>query len=306
MTVLLKQSTASQEVLLGPFLDDADGKTAETALSIANTDIKIWKAGSTSEVNKNSGGATHIASGRYYAVLDATDTNTLGSGEINVFMTGALPVKVRFCVLPANIYDSIIGGSDYLLTDVIQWNGGNIPTPDQTGYPLVDVYYWEGSFVGAGFGVPADVAKWNGSSVASPDSAGHPKVTVKSGTGTGEISLSSGIVSSSLSTDFYHADIQFTKDEANSTDEWTVTWFKNGVRQTAGITSPTLQLVKRADGTDLKTATTMTQIGTTGSYKLDLTTTDRTTDGEAVIAIAAATIDSGSRTFSRLISRDST
>lgn len=40
----------------------------------------------------------------------------------------------------------------------------------------------------------ADVTKWNGSAVASPDTAGHPKVTIKSGTGTGEISLSSGTV----------------------------------------------------------------------------------------------------------------
>ena len=64
----LRQSTASQEVLLGPFLDDTDGKTPETELSIANTDIKIWKEGTTTEANKTSGGATHIAGGRYYAV----------------------------------------------------------------------------------------------------------------------------------------------------------------------------------------------------------------------------------------------
>lgn len=37
-----------------------------------------------------------------------------------------------------------------------------------------------------------DVTKWNGTAVATPDTAGYPKVTIKSGTGTGEISLSSG------------------------------------------------------------------------------------------------------------------
>lgn len=38
------------------------------------------------------------------------------------------------------------------------------------------------------------VTQWNGSNVATPDTAGYPKVTIKSGTGTGEVSLSSGLV----------------------------------------------------------------------------------------------------------------
>lgn len=42
--------------------------------------------------------------------------------------------------------------------------------------------------------IPVNVTYWSGSAVASPDTAGHPKVTVKSGTGAGEISLSSGRV----------------------------------------------------------------------------------------------------------------
>jgi hypothetical protein len=40
--------------------------------------------------------------------------------------------------------------------------------------------------------VKVSVTHWNNSSVATPASAGHPVVTVKSGTGTGEINLSSG------------------------------------------------------------------------------------------------------------------
>lgn len=105
----LRQSTASQEVLLGPFLDDTDGKTAETALTIANTDIKVWVTGATSEASKNSGGATHIAAGRYYCVLDATDTATIGPLELNVAVSGALPVKLKCCVLAANVYDVLFG-----------------------------------------------------------------------------------------------------------------------------------------------------------------------------------------------------
>lgn len=155
MTILLRQSTASQEVLLGPFVDATDGVTAETALTIANTDIKIHKAGATTLASKNSGGATHISAGNYYAVLDATDTDTLGSGAIVVQVTGALAFRLNFTVLPAAVFDSLVAGSDTL---------------------------------------PADVTQWNGTNVATPDTAGHPKVTLKSGTGTGEVSLSSGRV----------------------------------------------------------------------------------------------------------------
>src|SRR4051794_33487215 len=73
MGIALKLSTGSQEIPLGHFVDDTDGKTAETALTINNTDIRLWKNGATTLANKNSGGATHISGGIYYAALDATD-----------------------------------------------------------------------------------------------------------------------------------------------------------------------------------------------------------------------------------------
>ena len=174
--IYLKQSTASQEVLLGPFVDATDGATAETALSIANTDIKLWQAGATTLANKNSGGATHISAGNYYAVLDATDTATLGSGAIVVQMSGALAVRHAFTVLPANVYDSLVLGTDLLDANVAQWLGTACATPTVAGVPEVDPTHW------------------NGTAVATPDTAGYPKVTVKSGTGTGEIAITSGAV----------------------------------------------------------------------------------------------------------------
>jgi hypothetical protein len=118
----LRQSTASQVVPLGPFLDVTDGDTEETALTIANTDIKISKNGATA-VDKTAGGATHDQGGIYLATLDATDTDTLGNIEINVHVAGALYAQKRLTVLPAKIYDSIIAGSDNLEVDVIEMLG---------------------------------------------------------------------------------------------------------------------------------------------------------------------------------------
>jgi len=145
----LKQSTASQELPLGFFLDSTDGDTEETALTIANTDIKIWKAGATTLANKNSGGATHISNGVYYATLDATDTNTLGPMTVFCHVSGALAVKVDCLVLPANVYDSFVAGSDNLDVNTMQWLGTACATPTTAGVPEVDLTHISGSAVSA-------------------------------------------------------------------------------------------------------------------------------------------------------------
>ena len=98
MAIELDHATVSQEVPFGPFLSDTDGKTAQTGLTIANTDIKLWKSGATTLVNKNSGGATHMANGVYYATLDATDTSLAGPLVGFIHMAGALPVKFECLV----------------------------------------------------------------------------------------------------------------------------------------------------------------------------------------------------------------
>lgn len=148
MTIYLKQSTASQEVPLGYFLDSTDGNTEETALTIANTDIKLWKTGATTLANKNSGGATHISNGIYYAVLDATDTNTLGPLVIFVHVAGALAVRLECVVLAANVYDSLIGGGDLLDVNVSQF--GNANGTFASGRPEVNTTHVGGTAQTAG------------------------------------------------------------------------------------------------------------------------------------------------------------
>jgi len=117
----LRQSTASQEISLGQFLDDTDGNTEENALTIANTDIKLRKGGTITLANKNSGGATNISNGVYHATLDATDTNTLGLLEVYVHVAGALSVKSTFDVLTATAYDALYSGTfnNLAATDIV-------------------------------------------------------------------------------------------------------------------------------------------------------------------------------------------
>ena len=109
---ILQLATASQKVLLGPFVDSTDFNTEKTGLTIANTDIKLYKYGASSQVSKNSGGATHDANGSYIATLDATDTSAAGALKITVHVATALPVQLWAYVVPTEIYNAILTASE--------------------------------------------------------------------------------------------------------------------------------------------------------------------------------------------------
>lgn len=113
MASWLKQST-SVDVGIGPFLDETDGKTAETALTITQPDIRL-KKGNGNWAQKNAAQTlSHEENGWYELTLDATDTNTLGLLIVAIHESGALPVWKEYMVVPAMIYDSIVAGSDRL------------------------------------------------------------------------------------------------------------------------------------------------------------------------------------------------
>lgn len=121
----LKQSTAVT-VRIGPFRDRTDGVTEETGLSLAATDVQVSKAWA-AFANKNSATApTHDSDGWYTCALDTTDTGTLGPLVIKVQDPDTfLPVRAEFIVLPANVYDSLISGSDNLQVDTTQIEGSD-------------------------------------------------------------------------------------------------------------------------------------------------------------------------------------
>jgi len=113
MAIPLKYNTASQEFTFGQALDNTDGDTEEGALTIANTDIKLHKAGTITLASKNSGGATYISNGVYYGTFDATDTNTYGPMTMYIHVAGALAMKVEFEVMNAVAYDALYGTDNF-------------------------------------------------------------------------------------------------------------------------------------------------------------------------------------------------
>lgn len=110
-----------------------------------------------------------------------------------------------------------------------------------------------------------------------------------------------------LDTPIYQAKIWLVDDDSagTPTDRWLCVWHKDGEPVTSGITSPTIQVIKASDGSDLIASTSMSQIASTGLYKYDATTTARIADGAAYIAKVTASIDGATRTFYQPMSRDS-
>lgn len=121
MTQWLKQSTAV-DIVFGPFLDEADGFTAETGLTITQPDIRLKKNGGNWAQKNAAQTLTHEEDGYYEISLDATDTDTLGRLRISVHEAGSRHVYQDFMVVPANVWDSMFG-SDKLQVDVTQIDG---------------------------------------------------------------------------------------------------------------------------------------------------------------------------------------
>jgi hypothetical protein len=115
MTQWLKQSTA-YTFRIGPFVDSTDGFTPETALTIAYTACLISKAGAAFAAKNDTTNLTSTGTteGYYTAVLNTTDTGTVGPLRVHIYVAGALPVWQDFMVVPANVYESLVTGTEFL------------------------------------------------------------------------------------------------------------------------------------------------------------------------------------------------
>lgn len=115
--MFLKQGVAVT-VVLGPFVDSGDGVTAETGLTISQADVRVSKNGGSFGQKSEATGCTHLENGYYDCPLNGTDTGTLGQLRLAVSEAGALPVWRDFLVVPAEVYDALVAGSDNLTADL--------------------------------------------------------------------------------------------------------------------------------------------------------------------------------------------
>jgi hypothetical protein len=117
MATWLKQSTAVT-IRLGPALDRSDGVTEETALSPT---VEVSKNHGAFAARNSATAITHDSNGWYAVELNTTDTGTLGP-LIAKFDSAAdhLPVWREFLVVPANTYDALVGGTEWLTVDALK------------------------------------------------------------------------------------------------------------------------------------------------------------------------------------------
>lgn len=126
---VIRQAT-SVDLPIGPFLDETDGKTAETALTITQPDIRLKKNGAAWAQKAAAQTLTHEEAGWYEVTLDATDTDTCGHLLVAVHESGALPVWCEFQVVEEAVYDafyaaSAIGYVTNAAVNVAQFGGSN-------------------------------------------------------------------------------------------------------------------------------------------------------------------------------------
>jgi len=118
---ILKQSTAVT-LKIGPFLDETNGKDAETTLTITQADVRLSKNGGDIAQKTEATSCTHDELGIYGCPLDTTDTGTLGRLQLWVHESGALPVWHEYMVVTANVYDTLCS-TDTLQADLTQMGG---------------------------------------------------------------------------------------------------------------------------------------------------------------------------------------
>ena len=122
---VLKQSTQT-DVLIGPLIDDGDFKAVEESVAYNATgiDVDVIKGVTKADVSlANSAGDgywRHVANGYYAVTLSTTDTGTLGPLRVTFEATGVLPCWEDFLVVPANVYDAMVAGTDYLKSDAVE------------------------------------------------------------------------------------------------------------------------------------------------------------------------------------------
>src|SRR3972149_443389 len=147
----LKTNTAVR-VTIGPFLDKTDGITPEVALTATNEKLTFMvDTGGVPtlvlDVNATASGGNndmvHVTgddAGFYDLELAAANVNYVGPAMLSInYVTDHCPVFHEFMILPAVVYDSLVGGTDTLQTDMIQILGTAVSTPAAAGVLDVNI-----------------------------------------------------------------------------------------------------------------------------------------------------------------------
>lgn len=126
----LKQSTAV-DVVVGPLVDEADGRTVLTGsseLELSGIIAAIYKGSSRTAITLDANNFTDINDGYWQLSLDVNNTDTLGSLIITLRDDDVfLPAKQEYSILSSNLYNSLYS-TDKLEVDVVLAEGSDYTT----------------------------------------------------------------------------------------------------------------------------------------------------------------------------------
>lgn len=189
----LKTNTAVR-VTVGPFFDKTDGVTPETALTVTSCkltlmvdtgDVPTLVLDTAPTASGGSNDMVHVTgddAGFYDLELAAANVNYVGRAMLSITDAAThCPVFHEFMILPAKVYDSLVGGTDNLEVDTVQWLGTAAATPTTAGVPEVDVTHWLGTAAATPTvaGVP-EVDTTHFAGTAATAASGIPEVKVAS------------------------------------------------------------------------------------------------------------------------------
>ena len=116
-----KQSTAAT-LIVGPILDSTGAEYTSAVIG----DLSISKNGGTLTAMASAATLTHIANGQYTLVTTTGNLDTLGRAQITCNKSTYQMPTVNLMVVPANVYDSMVLGTDALDVSAIQFAGQTI------------------------------------------------------------------------------------------------------------------------------------------------------------------------------------
>lgn len=120
--IKVSEGTAARRRLLVYLVDDTDGKTAETGVTIAAGDVKISKNGAAE--GNHAGTLTELASGRYYYEFTSGEVDTVGFVSFALVKTGIRAFVTAAQVVSFDPYDSVRAGLTALPNAAAEAAGG--------------------------------------------------------------------------------------------------------------------------------------------------------------------------------------
>src|SRR5678815_4074065 len=117
-TIYAKLSTAIT-LPFGPVMDSTGAEYTGAVVG----DVKISKNNGTPAALNASATLTHKEVGVYELALTSSDISAVGQATLTLSKTTYIAPPVTLIVLPAKVYDSIVGGTDNLEVDTIQLLG---------------------------------------------------------------------------------------------------------------------------------------------------------------------------------------